>query len=419
MRDQTALQGIIVSHTEPNSRDSEPQVPFIDPVVEELKAFNEKLQAMNEELITSNQEMKARVEKLAHANSDLQNLMASTNIATIFLDQQLNIKFYTPRAAELFNLTATDEGQPLSLSRHRLSYDDLGTDAERVLNSLSHVEREVFGDNGHWFLVRVQPYRTVENSFSGVVVTFVDITERKQAEEAVRQSEEHLRAIVHQNLAGIFELDSTGKIIFLNDEFGRMLGYSYEEMLHMGVEGFVHPDDLAENVQKLERMKNTLEAFEMEKRLICKNGEVVWVHNSIAPILDIESRVESVVVFSVDITQRRLAEEAVRSSEAGFRTLADAVPQIIWTNEPNGIATYFNRRWFDYCGLSREESVGPGWQAIVHPSDAPTAIPRWQSALAAGEEFSVEYRLRRADGVYRWHIGRNVPLLDAQGHVLG
>jgi PAS domain S-box-containing protein len=125
------------------------------------------------------------------------------------------------------------------------------------------------------------------------------------------------------------------------------------------------------------------------------------------------------VEYIVDVTNRKQAETALRASEAGFRTLTDAVPQVIWTNDTDGTASYFNQRWYEYSGLSKEESAGLGWQAIVHPDDASDSVARWRQALAAGEVFDTEYRLRRADGVYRWFIGRNVPLLDEQRMVRG
>src|SRR5205085_1735306 len=107
----------------------------------------------------------------------------------------------------------------------------------------------------------------------------------------------------------------------------------------------------------------------------------------------------------------------LRASEQRLRTVADNVPQVIWTNEPGGTANYFNRRWYEYTGLSYEESVGPGWQKIVHPDDAPASIDRWKAALAEGKVFDAEYRLRGADGNYRWFIGRNVPLQE-NGQIL-
>jgi|GEM_PF-166280 len=117
--------------------------------------------------------------------------------------------------------------------------------------------------------------------------------------------------------------------------------------------------------------------------------------------------------------ERARAEAALRASEARFRTLTDAVPQVIWANDAAGKAIYFNQRWYDYSGLSYEQSAGPGWQVIVHPDDAPASRERWQQALAAGTVFDTEYRLRRADGVYRWFLGRNVPLRDEAGRIIG
>jgi PAS domain S-box-containing protein len=119
----------------------------------------------------------------------------------------------------------------------------------------------------------------------------------------------------------------------------------------------------------------------------------------------------------LDITERRQAERALKESEERLRTLADAVPQIIWTNDAFGVADYFNQRWFEYSGLSLEDSLVGGWQAIVHPEDGPASKERWLTAQAKGQIFETEYRLRRADGQYRWFIGRNVPVRDAEGHV--
>ena len=117
--------------------------------------------------------------------------------------------------------------------------------------------------------------------------------------------------------------------------------------------------------------------------------------------------------------ERAKAEEALRENEERTRTLTNAVPQIIWTNDENGNANFFNQRWFEFSGLSTEESIGKGWEAIVHPDDAPASKEKWQYTLAAGEIFDTEYRLRRHDGVYRWFIGRNIPLKNTEGKITG
>jgi PAS domain S-box-containing protein len=117
--------------------------------------------------------------------------------------------------------------------------------------------------------------------------------------------------------------------------------------------------------------------------------------------------------------ERAYAQEALRISEGRFRTVTDAVPQIIWANDANGKANYFNRRWFEYSGLTFEQSVDIGWEAIVHPDDAAVSMERWMKAQSDRTTFDTEYRLRRADGTYRWHIGRNIPLKDDDGSALG
>ena len=148
---------------------------------EELETGREELQSINEELTTVNLEMKSKVDELARSNSDLQNLMASTQIATIFLDRTLCIQRYTPPAVTLFNLIPTDVGRPLADLTTRLNYPDLAADAERVLADLTVAELEVMHTDGRCFLARMRPYRTEDDRIAGVVLTFVDITERSKA----------------------------------------------------------------------------------------------------------------------------------------------------------------------------------------------------------------------------------------------
>lgn len=153
---------------------------------EELETSREELQSINEELTTVNMEMKGKMDEVAHANSDLQNLMASTAIANVFLDRELAITRYTPSAVELFHLIPSDIGRPLAHLKHRLEYPELLSDAENVLKTLVPVEREVRA-NSEWYLARLQPYRTLEDHIAGVVLTFVNITERVNANEVLRE----------------------------------------------------------------------------------------------------------------------------------------------------------------------------------------------------------------------------------------
>jgi two-component system CheB/CheR fusion protein len=153
---------------------------------EELETSREELQSINEELTTVNAELKSKVEEVAHANADLQNLMASTFIATVFLDRDLAITRYTPTAIDLFHLIPGDIGRPLADLKNRLEYPELTADAVQVQKTLIPTEREVRGD-GAWYQARIQPYRTLEDHIAGLVLTFVDITDRVTANEALRE----------------------------------------------------------------------------------------------------------------------------------------------------------------------------------------------------------------------------------------
>jgi two-component system CheB/CheR fusion protein len=176
---------------------------------EELETSKEELQSINEELQTVNSELKTKLESVSRAHSDVQNLMAATDVGILFLDPQLRINRFTPRISELFNIVVGDEGRSITDFTHRLDYDDLAKDARKVLRDLASTQREVHGQDGGWYLTRLKPYRTVEDKIDGVVVTFVDIGERRRAEDALRESESRMRILVGElqhrtrNLIGV------------------------------------------------------------------------------------------------------------------------------------------------------------------------------------------------------------------------
>jgi two-component system CheB/CheR fusion protein len=153
---------------------------------EELETSKEELQSINEELQTVNSELKLKLDTISRAHSDLQNLVAATDVGTLFLDTSLRIKRFTEPITDLFSITQTDEGRPITDFAHRLEYDDLVKDARNVLADLAPLRREVRGRSGHWYDMRLRPYRTVENKIDGVVITFLDISELRSGEARQR-----------------------------------------------------------------------------------------------------------------------------------------------------------------------------------------------------------------------------------------
>jgi two-component system CheB/CheR fusion protein len=162
---------------------------------EELETSKEELQSINEELQTVNSELKLKLEAISRAHSDLQNLMAATDFGTLFLDSSLRIKRFTERVTELFSVTPADEGRPITDFTHQLEYDDLIKDARAVLSVLAPIRREMKSRSGNWYDMRLRPYRTVDDKIDGVVITFVDISDRRKVEDALRESERKLREL--------------------------------------------------------------------------------------------------------------------------------------------------------------------------------------------------------------------------------
>jgi two-component system, chemotaxis family, CheB/CheR fusion protein len=163
---------------------------------EELETSKEELQSINEELQTVNSELKLKLEAISRTHSDLQNLVASTDIGTLFLDTSLRIKRFTDRVTDLFSVTHMDEGRSITDFAHQLEYEDLVKDAHTVLADLAPARREIRSRTGRWYDMRLRPYRTVDDKIDGVVITFVDVSERHQVEQALREGEGRQRLLL-------------------------------------------------------------------------------------------------------------------------------------------------------------------------------------------------------------------------------
>lgn len=155
---------------------------------EELETGREEIQAINEELTTINQEHQSTIEELKRTNGDLQNLIESTEIGTIFLDRAMRVRRFTPAAASVFNFVASDQGRPLSHITHRLKYPSLFDDITRVLTSLERIECEVESDTGESFIVRINPYRSVDDDNEGAIVTLFDNTVQHRAAKELKEA---------------------------------------------------------------------------------------------------------------------------------------------------------------------------------------------------------------------------------------
>ena len=207
---------------------------------EELETSKEELQSLNEELITVNNQLQDKVEELASANDDLSNLLSSTDIATIFLDNNLHIKRFTPPARKLFNLILSDIGRPITDISHQIRDSSLRKDAISVLSTHTPVEKEVYTENGHCYLQRILPYRTEEEKIEGIVTTYIDVTARKKAEESLIQSKQRIELLLKSTGEAIFGVDTDGNCIFVNHKFVEQFGFDEDVLLGQNIHKMIH-----------------------------------------------------------------------------------------------------------------------------------------------------------------------------------
>lgn len=280
---------------------------------EELETAKEEMQSINEELRTVNAEISDKNDQLQRLNSDLRNLLDSTQIATMFLDAELKIKSFTPGMMDLIHLRDGDIGRPVTELVSRLSHDNIEQDVRGSLEKLHMVEREVrtaaTGTTpGMVLLMRVRPYRTVKNVVDGVVITFFDITSRKRLEDALKESERRLSAIISQAAAGVAESDFQGRFTLSNPLFCRIAGRTKGELSALCMNDILHPDDIGRMNELVQGVVATGQGADLDLRLMRPDGSFVWVHDSVSPTLNADGQVNRILMVVVDINDQKLAE---------------------------------------------------------------------------------------------------------------
>jgi len=259
---------------------------------EELTTSKEEMQSMNEELQTVNSELLNKINDFAQSNNDMKNLLNSTEIATLFLDKELNIRRFTDNVVNLIKLRNTDIGRPFTDQVTDLLYPEMEADARQVIKTLKTVETAIETNNGRWFEVRIMPYRTMDDHIDGVVITFTNITvakklelkmkhandELKAKEDALILSETRYRNIFESSKEGMLILDAeTGKILEVNPYLTIMLGYSQEYFLQKVIWDVSFFKDIVANEEEFLKLKHTKTVLYENLQLIKANGQTIQI----------------------------------------------------------------------------------------------------------------------------------------------
>jgi two-component system, chemotaxis family, CheB/CheR fusion protein len=253
---------------------------------EELETSKEELQSVNEELTTVNQELKIKIEELGLANNNFQNLMNSTNIATIFLDRSLNLRQFTPITTRIFNLIPADLGRPLMDITNKLKIDNLVQDSQLVLDKLQNIRQEVQTTDGRSYVMTLSPYRTSEDRIDGIVITLVDITERVEAEETIRRAGEELESKVKERT---FELNAINETLHVEVAERKAAEEARSQLLNKVVTAQeVERRRLARDLHDQLGQQLTALRLQLESLQNSQNGDAVQKLKAIVDQLDID-----------------------------------------------------------------------------------------------------------------------------------
>jgi PAS domain S-box-containing protein len=264
-----------------------------------------------------------------------------------------------------------------------------------------------------------QPVRAGDGAVTGVLVHGVDLTDRRRAEDALRESERQYRLMV-ENVRdyAVFMADADGRVAKWNAGAERLLGWREDEIVGQPGAVVFTPEDRrrGEAEKELETARRTGHAAD-ERWHLRKDGSRFFASGMMMRVDDADGRPVGFTKVLRDETERRRADDALRESERRFRQLADAMPQMVWVTRADGYHEHYNRRWYEFTGAAEGSTDGEGWSEMFHPDDRARAWAAWRHSLATGEPYEVEYRLRHHTGQYRWTLGRALPIRDDRGAV--
>ncbi|QQR37902.1 PAS domain-containing protein [Devosia rhizoryzae] len=273
-----------------------------------------------------------------------------------------------------------------------------------------------------WLDLHYSPVLDEAGSPVGTICVVIDVTVRVMAEQALARSEERLSmAVSGTNLVGTWDWDVLNNRVTSDASFAELYGIDPDQAVRgLPIEEFfkgIHPDDVERVNREIQTVLADGSPFHSEYRIVTEAG-VVWVLASGRPRLNAQSKAVRFPGVSVNITEQKQVSEALSASELRFRTLADTMPQMVWSTLPDGYHDYYNARWYEFTGVPEGTTDGKGWNNVFHPDDQERAWSVWRESLETGKPYQIEYRLRHHSGQYRWTLGRALPIRDAQGRIL-
>ncbi|MCC5614602.1 PAS domain-containing protein [Nostoc sp. CHAB 5836] len=304
-------------------------------------------------------------------------------------------------------------------------------DRDRVLAAVDHaiatgedydIEFRVVYPNGEirWALSQGKVFYDQYGQPIHMAGIDIDITERKRSAEALQDSEERFRQLA-ENIDAVFWIRevSENRVSYVSPAYERLWGLNRQE-LYQGEQVWIariDPED-RESTQRAFQEKAAAGEFDQEYRIVLADGSIRWVRDRCFGLRDETGEIYRFAGIAEDISDRKQVEEALRQSEERYRCLAELIPQLVWTANLEGGLLDVNQRWLEFTGLTPEQAQTSDWKQIVHPEDVLILAQQWSEAVQQGTSYQAEGRMRRVDGVYRWHLHQAIPQKDKLGQIV-
>ncbi|MBF0266374.1 MAG: PAS domain-containing protein, partial [Gammaproteobacteria bacterium] len=343
---------------------------------EELQSTNEELQSVNEELYTVNAEHQSKIVELLELNNDLDNLLISTDIATIFLDEDLELRKFTPDASNFFQILDNDLGRPISHIQCILNDIDIIVLINHVKSSNEILEQEVQIKEGLWYLMRILPYHIAPNIFSGVVLTFVSIDKLKRTQNELSANMKRYTLTQYSAHFGVWEWDMNSDEVHWSEGVEPIFGLNsgeFKNTLEHFMQ-FVHPNDLDMVNSAIEKAINNKTKYSLEHRIIWPDGRIHWVDEFAEVSYDENQTPVNMIGVVRDITEQKETQINLINSEHIFRSTLENLDMVAVQLDIKGNITFVNQYLCTLSGWRKEDILGKNWITLFIPEEQRSII---------------------------------------------